>query len=87
MSNVKAEPAIRARDQDVEQFPVGARVRTPSGRTGTVIKHKGAESKRDHFMRVTVRLDGGRKRDLVTLQPHLLDECPGGAGKAGKIES
>lgn len=77
----------RARDVEIDQFPPGARVRTPSGRTGTVIKHKGAESKRDCFVRVTVLLDSGRGRDLVTLQPHLLDKCPGGAGKAGKIES
>lgn len=75
------------RDVDVEDFPPGTRVRTPSGRTGTVIKHKGGESKRDHFMRVTVQMDGGSRHDLVTLQPHLLSKCPGGAGKAGKIES
>lgn len=76
----------RTRDQEVERFPVGARVRTPSGRTGTVIKHKGAESKQDFFVRVTVQFDGGHKRDRVTLQPQLLNEWPGEAGKAGKIQ-
>ena len=49
---------------------------TPTGRTGTVIKHRGFESKRDHFLRVTVQMDGGGRHDLVTLQPHLLTKCP-----------
>ena len=59
------------RDVDIDRYPVGAKVQTPSGRIGVVIKHKGAESKHDHFMRVTVQLENG-KRDLVTLQPKLL---------------
>jgi hypothetical protein len=59
------------RDVDIDRYPVGAKVQTPSGRIGTVIRHKGAESKKDHFMRVTVQLDSS-KRDLVTLQPKLL---------------
>lgn len=61
------------RDVDVEQFPVGCRVATPTGRVGVVVKHRGYESKLDFFMRVTVRLG---ERDLVTLQPHLLTKCP-----------
>lgn len=64
------------RDVDLDDFPTGTRVRTPSGSTGVVIKHRGAESKLDHFLRVTVRLDGGTRHDLVTLQPHLLTKCP-----------
>ena len=62
----------RRRDVDVEAFPPGTRVVTPAGRLGTVLRHKGHESRRDHFMRVTVRYDGGGPRDLVTLQARLL---------------
>jgi hypothetical protein len=61
---------------DMDDFPVGTRVATPTGKVGTVIKHRGAESKLDHFQRLTVRLDGGGRHDLVTLQPHLLTKCP-----------
>jgi len=61
---------------DMEDFPVGTRVATPSGRTGTVTKHRGAESKFDHFQRITVVFDGGKRNDMVTLQPHLLAKCP-----------
>ncbi len=64
------------RDLDIDLFPVGSRVKTPTGRVGTVIKHRGAESKLDHFLRVTVQLDGGTRHDLVTLQPQLLEKCP-----------
>lgn len=60
----------------MEDFPVGTRVMTPTGRVGTVIKHRGHESKLDHFQRLTVRLDNGTRHDLVTLQPHLLTKCP-----------
>lgn len=61
---------------DMDDMPVGTRVQTPSGRVGTVIKHRGAESKLDHFQRLTVQLDNGTRHDLVTLQPHLLTKCP-----------
>jgi hypothetical protein len=61
---------------DMDDFPVGTRVMTPTGRIGTVTKHRGAESKLDHFQRLTVRLDNGNRHDLVTLQPHLLTKCP-----------
>ncbi len=71
----------------MEDFPVGTRVMTPTGRVGTVIKHRGAESKFDHFMRVTVRLDGGKRHNLVTLQPHLLTKCPPEKEPAQKIEA
>ena len=75
------------RDLDVEDFPVGTRVMTPTGRKGTVIKHRGAESKLDHFLRVTVRMDGGSRHDLVTLQPHLLTKCPPEPDLAPRIEA
>ncbi len=61
---------------DMDDFPVGTRVMTPTGRIGTVMKHRGAESKVDHFQRLTVQLDNGTRHDLVTLQPHLLTKCP-----------
>lgn len=61
------------RDVDVDHFPVGCHVATPTGRVGIVVKHRGHESRRDHFLRVTVRIGA---RDLVTLQPHLLTKCP-----------
>lgn len=75
------------RDLDVEDFPVGTRVMTPTGRVGTVIKHRGAESKLDHFQRLTVRLDGGGRRNLVTLQPHLLAKYPPEKESVQKIEA
>ena len=72
---------------DMEDFPVGTRVKTPTGRTGTVIKHRGAESKLDHFQRLTVQLDEGGRHALVTLQPHLLTKCPPEKEPAQKIEA
>lgn len=62
----------KRRDKDLDEFPIGSRVITPSGRAGTVIRHKGYESKRDNFLRVIVRYDGRDRRALVTLQPRLL---------------
>lgn len=63
---------VKRRDVDMDEFPIGSRVITPSGRAGTVIRHKGYESKRDSFLRVIVRYDGRDRRALVTLQPRLL---------------
>ena len=57
---------------DLEDLPIGTRVRTPSGLLGTVTRHKGRESRRDLYMRVTVRLDSGGRNGFVTLQPQLL---------------
>lgn len=74
------------RDVDVDHFPPGTRVKTPTGRTGTVIKHRGHESKFDHFLRVTVLMDGGTRHDLVTLQPHLLMKCPTEEPQETRIE-
>ena len=76
----------RARDIEIDRFPIGSRVRTPSGRTGTVIKHRGSESRLDCFVRVTVQFDGGRRHDLVTLQPHLLTECCTGPDAPQRIK-
>lgn len=71
---------------DMEDFPLGTRVMTPTGRVGTVIKHRGAESKLDRFQRLTVRLDEGGRHDLVTIQPHLLTKYPPEDEPAQKIE-
>lgn len=60
------------RNRDVEDFPVGSVVVTPTGKTGVVVAHKGYESRQDPFMRVMVRLDGGDRQDIVQLQPHYL---------------
>lgn len=57
---------------DVEDFPVGTRVQTPSGRVGTVIKHRGSQSKFDHFERLIVLYDGCNHKDIVALQPQYL---------------
>ncbi|RII84356.1 hypothetical protein [Neopusillimonas maritima] len=57
---------------EVEDFPIGSRVKLPSGRSGVVIAHKGYESKRDPFMRVMIKLDGGDRQDVVQLQPKML---------------
>ena len=67
---------VKRRDVDMDEFPIGCRVITPSGRAGTVIRHKGYESKRDNFLRVIVRYDGRDRRALVTLQPRLLRKIP-----------
>lgn len=63
---------------DVDAFPVGMRVITPTGRLGVVVAHKGAESKGDAHERCVVRYDGGGGRDraTVSLLPHLLVKCP-----------
>ncbi len=71
---------------DMEDFPVGTRVMTPTGRIGTVVKHRGSESKLDHFQRLTVQLDEGSRHDRVTLQPHLLTKCPPVMADATRIE-
>lgn len=75
---------------DIENYPIGTAVITPSGRRGTVIKHLAGESKLDPFDRLVVRFDGGDKRDVVTLQPHQLRLLPparpgrvGTSGQAG----
>ena len=57
---------------DLDDFPIGTLARTPSGRIGIVIKHQGAESKRDHFQRVVLRFSAD-PRDSVMLQPHMLE--------------
>lgn len=63
---------MRCRDQDVETFPPGTLVRTPTGRIGIVKKSRGHESRFDHFQRIVVDFGGG-PRDNVVLQPHLLE--------------
>lgn len=55
---------------DVDDFPLGTVVRTPSGRIGTVVKHH-TESKLDYFQRVSVQF-GKNPRDGVVLQPQFL---------------
>ena len=55
---------------DLEDFPIGSRVMTPSGRIGIVVKHH-ATSKIDLFQRISVQF-GKNPRDGVVLQPHLL---------------
>lgn len=57
---------------DLDDFPPGSLARTPSGRVGIVLKHKGAQSRRDHFQRVMLHFGGG-PTDTVMLQPHLLE--------------
>lgn len=62
----------RNRMLDLDDLPPGTLARTPSGRIGIVIKHQGAESKRDHFQRVVLRFSAD-PRDSVMLQPHMLE--------------
>lgn len=64
---------------DVDSFPIGTEVQTPTGRRGTVVAHKGSESRRDAHERCVVRYvdGGGRDRSTVVLMPHLLTKCPG----------
>ena len=56
---------------DMEDFPIGAIVKTPSGRIGTVVKHRGAQSRFDLFQRIIVEFEDPIG-DSVALQPHLL---------------
>ena len=56
---------------DMEDFPIGSLVQTPSGRIGTVIKHRGAQSRHDLFQRIIIEFDEPYG-DTVALQPHLL---------------
>ncbi|MBC2768572.1 hypothetical protein [Pusillimonas minor] len=63
---------MESQDRDVEDFPIGSVVVTPTGKTGVVVAHKGYESKFDPFMRVMIKLDGGDRQDVVQLQPKYL---------------
>jgi hypothetical protein len=56
---------------DMEDFPIGSWVKTPTGRIGTVLKHRGAQSRHDLFQRVIVGFFEPIG-DSVALQPHLL---------------
>ncbi len=72
---------------DIDDLPPGTWVRTPAGRVGSVLKVRGAESKKDHFQRVVVYFGGG-PRDTVVLQPHLLvklDKHPASVGDDIKL--
>lgn len=55
---------------DIEDFPLGTKVQTPTGRIGIVVKHH-ETSKVDDFRRVSVQF-GKNPRNGVVLQPHLL---------------
>lgn len=59
------------RDVEIDFFPVGSLVCTPTGRIGRIQKSRGTESKHDHFVRLVVWFGPG-PRDSVVLQPHLL---------------
>lgn len=56
---------------DMEDFPIGSIVKTPSGRIGTVVKHRGAQSRFDLFQRIIIEFEDPIG-DSVALQPHLL---------------
>ena len=56
---------------DMEDFPIGSIVKTPSGRVGRVVKHRGAQSRHDLFQRIIIEFDEPFG-DSVALQPHLL---------------
>lgn len=58
------------RMRDIEDFPIGCRVVTPTGRIGLVVKHH-TTSKFDCFARVVVQYSRN-PRDGVVLQPQYL---------------
>ncbi|OZI32790.1 hypothetical protein CEG14_18025 [Bordetella genomosp. 1] len=62
--------------RDVEDFPILARVITPSGRQGVVVAHQGAHSEHDTHERCVVRYTdskgAGADRGTVELLPRLL---------------
>lgn len=67
---------------DLDDFPIGTLARTPSGRIGVVIKHKGAASKQDHFQRLVLHFSAD-PHDSVTLQPNMLEPItPRTSGRA-----
>ena len=56
---------------DMEDFPIGSIVKTPSGRVGMVVKHRGSQSRHDLFQRIIIEFEEPIG-DSVALQPHLL---------------
>lgn len=74
------------KNRDVDDFPVGSFVMTPTGRTGVVVAHKGYESRRDPFMRLLIKLDGGGRQDMVQLQPHHVRHADRPAAKGVQME-
>lgn len=56
---------------DLDDLPLGTKVRTPTGSIGIVVKHRMA-SRIDRFQRAVVQF-GKNPRDGVVLQPHLLE--------------
>lgn len=59
------------KNAEIEDFPLGCVVRTPTGSIGVVVKHRYA-SKIDHFARVDVQFSHN-PRDGVVLQPKYLE--------------
>ncbi len=55
---------------ELEDFPLGCVVRTPTGSVGVVVKHR-QTSKIDHFCRIDVQFSNN-PRDGVVLQPKYL---------------
>lgn len=55
---------------ELEEFPIGSTVMTPTGRIGIVVKHH-TTSKIDHFERVSISF-GKNPRNGVVLQPRFL---------------
>lgn len=55
---------------ELEEFPIGSMVITPTGRIGIVVKHH-TTSKIDHFERVSISF-GRNPRNGVVLQPRFL---------------
>jgi len=62
--------------RELEDFSVGQKVRTPSGRFAFVKKLLSGASKRDAFDRIVCRYEDGGAKDLVTLQPYQLEPVP-----------
>lgn len=56
---------------ELEDFPLGCVVRTPTGCVGVVVKHR-VTSKIDHFCRIDVQFSDN-PRDGVVLQPKYLE--------------
>lgn len=56
---------------ELEDFPLGCVVRTPTGSVGVVVKHR-QTSKIDHFCRIDVQFSNN-PRDGVVLQPKYLE--------------
>lgn len=78
----------KKRDKDVDEFPVGSLVMTPSGRVAVVTKHIWGDRDHGDFARCLVRyLDSADERECCRIVPTLLNLLVAGRIFRKAIES